>query len=590
MDKEQEGRTPRRDGPGEEGAPGEEGDLSARRRPQLPFQLTNWQVVEIEGEIVGEIGAVAEHSPAEDRVQPDPALGAPGPRPMADRVDDVVVLMLHKRDLALAPGETENLAAAVMNNGDRPSVFELEAQGNVSPDWFPDMPLRFSLQPGERKTFTFQVSPPRTPAARAGNHACALVAHASGYPGRLSRAAFTVTLAPYAAFRLGALQPQHLTATWWERSATATLPLTNLSNFGAEFVLAGADSRRLCGFEFVTPEHPHPQTGRASVFLEPGESTLIDVTVMPRRLPFIGLFVQPAIYGIAARMAGEERSDRQAAQGVISPAALIGPWQLASVAGLAVIGLIGLGLAGLVLLMALRVGQPTKAAVREESPVVALLLSMEQPLPQANLASPASATPGRLPPPVTSQTGPASVPLAGFQEMPVVQPDQVTAPGEPAAVAPAQPVVVAPPSTGGMTYAQMFQEVADRYDLDWRRLAAQGYVESGFDALALGSQGSLGLMQIQPGTWQEWAPVVDAADPFDSYSSALVAAVYLDYLRAELGKRGYPQVEWMLAAYNWGPDKVFDLLERGGVWEDLPAEVRGYAADVLRIAQSIPAR
>jgi len=140
-----------------------------------------------------------------------------------------------------------------------------------------------------------------------------------------------------------------------------------------------------------------------------------------------------------------------------------------------------------------------------------------------------------------------------------------------------------------MTYAQMFQEVAGRFDLDWRQLAAQGYVESGFDALALGNQGSLGLMQIHPVTWQEWAPVVDATDPFDSYSSVLVAAVYLDYLRAELGKRGRPQVEWMLAAYNWGPDKVFNLLERGGVWDDLPVEVRDYAADVLRIAQGIPA-
>ncbi len=29
-----------------------------------------------------------------------------------------------------------------------------------------------------------------------------------------------------------------------------------------------------------------------------------------------------------------------------------------------------------------------------------------------------------------------------------------------------------------MTYAQMFQEIAGRYDLDWRQLAAQGYVRA----------------------------------------------------------------------------------------------------------------
>jgi hypothetical protein len=47
-----------------------------------------------------------------------------------------------------------------------------------------------------------------------------------------------------------------------------------------------------------------------------------------------------------------------------------------------------------------------------------------------------------------------------------------------------------------MTYAQMFQSVSAQYDLDWRMLAAQAYVESGFDALALSSAGAMGLMQV----------------------------------------------------------------------------------------------
>ena len=32
----------------------------------------------------------------------------------------------------------------------------------------------------------------------------------------------------------------------------------------------------------------------------------------------------------------------------------------------------------------------------------------------------------------------------------------------------------------------MFQEIALRYDMNWRMLAAQAYIESGFDSLALG--------------------------------------------------------------------------------------------------------
>ena len=128
-----------------------------------------------------------------------------------------------------------------------------------------------------------------------------------------------------------------------------------------------------------------------------------------------------------------------------------------------------------------------------------------------------------------------------------------------------------------------------RYDLDWRMLAAQAYVESGFDAVALGSRGDMGLMQILPDTWREWSPAVDATDPFDSYSNVLVAAAYLDYLRTLLSDRGYPQPGWTLVAYNWGPDQVLGHLAAGGTWESLPTVRRDYADQITRIAASIPA-
>jgi soluble lytic murein transglycosylase-like protein len=98
----------------------------------------------------------------------------------------------------------------------------------------------------------------------------------------------------------------------------------------------------------------------------------------------------------------------------------------------------------------------------------------------------------------------------------------------------------------------------------------------------------MGLMQIRPGTWNDWASTVDASDPFDAYSNVLVGAAYLNYLRGELSARGLPQQEWMLVAYNWGPDKVFSHIEAGGTWESLDPARRQYADDILRIAASIP--
>ena len=98
----------------------------------------------------------------------------------------------------------------------------------------------------------------------------------------------------------------------------------------------------------------------------------------------------------------------------------------------------------------------------------------------------------------------------------------------------------APATPAPMTYATMFHEIAGRYDLNWQVLAAQAYVESGFDSVALGAQGDLGLMQVHPATWHEWAPKVAASDPFDSYSNVLVAAAYLDYLRTTLSNAVTP--------------------------------------------------
>lgn len=139
-----------------------------------------------------------------------------------------------------------------------------------------------------------------------------------------------------------------------------------------------------------------------------------------------------------------------------------------------------------------------------------------------------------------------------------------------------------------MTYAQLFQAVGAQYDLDWRMLAAQAYIESSFDTLALSNAGAMGLMQVLPTTWREWAPAVGASDPFDSYSNVQVAAIYLDYLRTQLAQQGHPEKEWMLVAYNWGLDRVNEFLANGGGWQDLPAARRKYVEDILRVAQTLP--
>lgn len=574
----------------------EENASSAGPWRPLPPQLENWRVMEVEGQAA----RIADDSPHAPSPQDSSAPLNTG-RELTDHVDELIVLTIPDRRLVVASGGTGTMPVSLLNNGDQPLIFEVKIRGEAETTWFPEMPLRVPLQPGERKVFALQVAPSFGPQAEAGTYAFAVTATPVERPERYSRIVCVLTIDAYTDFRLGILQPERLTTSWWTPSAQAMLPITNLSNHEASFQIVGADQGRECIFEFDTPHDIFAQAGQATFVLGPGERRSIGVTILSRRQPTVSLSTQERPFRVAVQFVDDDghdlgrdrrRDHRQVVEGQIVSAALIGPWQVAALAGIAAAVLAIIMLTSAVMLLALRTGegQPVAMPTPPPAPAFALVLSMDEPVPTRELqaAPPAIAE-------STAATSAAPVVVAGPEQggLPVVQADQVSSPGEepaipqPSPVRPT-PVAVVPPSAGGMTYAQMFRQIAARYDLNWKMLAAQGYVESGFDSTAIGKQGSLGLMQVHPDTWQEWAPMVDVTDAFDTYSNVLVAAIYLDYLRATLGQQGRPQAEWMLAAYNWGPDKVLNLVAAGGGWTDLPIEVQKYATEVLRIAQSIP--
>jgi len=145
-----------------------------------------------------------------------------------------------------------------------------------------------------------------------------------------------------------------------------------------------------------------------------------------------------------------------------------------------------------------------------------------------------------------------------------------------------------PGQTGAMTYAEMFQKVAALYGMDWRQLVAHAQRESRLNPNAQGASGEVGLMQILPATWDEWAPLVQVDDPWDPYSNILVGAAYYSYIHSYFSDLGYTDPQWSLAAYNWGPDRVLTLLDKGGDWFSLPLTQRMYVADVLLGVENAP--
>jgi len=137
-----------------------------------------------------------------------------------------------------------------------------------------------------------------------------------------------------------------------------------------------------------------------------------------------------------------------------------------------------------------------------------------------------------------------------------------------------------------MAYEKIFQQVASEYDLDWHILAEQAWHESRFDPLAIGAANDMGLMQVLPKTWSEWAPKLGLFDPFDPESNIRVAAAYQAWIREQLIKLGRPETYWILAAYNWGIGNVLRLLKSGGDWSQVPKERRDYANSIILAAEA----
>jgi soluble lytic murein transglycosylase-like protein len=132
-----------------------------------------------------------------------------------------------------------------------------------------------------------------------------------------------------------------------------------------------------------------------------------------------------------------------------------------------------------------------------------------------------------------------------------------------------------------MAYEEIFQSVAGKYGLDWRLMVEQCFQESRFDPLAIGAASDMGLMQILPATWDEWAPKVGVYDPFDPESNITVAGAYLAWIREQMVKAGRPEPYWLLAAYDWGANNVLRLLQSGGSWKDVPDARREYATSII---------
>jgi len=87
-------------------------------------------------------------------------------------------------------------------------------------------------------------------------------------------------------------------------------------------------------------------------------------------------------------------------------------------------------------------------------------------------------------------------------------------------------------------------------------------VESGGDPFAISAKGALGLMQLRPHTAEAVAHGIGLRwegpeTLFDPVANVRLGVAYLERLRARYGN-----LSVALAAYNWGPTRISELLRR----------------------------
>jgi soluble lytic murein transglycosylase-like protein len=116
-------------------------------------------------------------------------------------------------------------------------------------------------------------------------------------------------------------------------------------------------------------------------------------------------------------------------------------------------------------------------------------------------------------------------------------------------------------------FAPALSRAAQRWSVSATLLAAQIYVESGFNPFAVSPAGAQGIAQFMPGT----ARGIGLRDPFDVPAAIGAQAQLMRDLLRRFGT-----VPLALAAYNAGPGAVLAC----GCVPPIP-ETRGYVARVL---------
>jgi hypothetical protein len=430
--------------------------------------------------------------------------------------------------ITVAPGQNAVWRVTVDNSTDKSAEIQASVVG-VKPEWVDIAPATLNLQPQQQAAFVVTVTPSIEVEEISVDTALALRLTSPQIPDWTEERRLNLRVTAADEFSLGPLIPREQELPWYRRQIRFILPVANNCGRPLRFRLRCGDEESRCRVTFSVPDAPHALQDGDTLTAEPWLTTFVNVYIRPARRRLFGLGKQDYYCTITATKL-EQALSRRSLLARIHSAPLLNPLNVA-----------------FFLLCLLIIGGLTLRALNEEA-FLDLVERLRVPVP---VSTPASESHLLLPPVLRVRKPPIG-------------------PGLPA----------------GSTYQDMFVHIGADYGLDWQLLAQQAYLESRLDPHAVGQSNEMGLMQIMPATWDEWAPKVGASDPFDAYENTKVAAAYMATIKHHLVTAGFTQDYWVLVAYNWGPRNLQLLLMNGRSWGEIPERSRQYAMDVVWAGKS----
>ncbi|MDQ4076134.1 MAG: transglycosylase SLT domain-containing protein [Chloroflexota bacterium] len=499
---------------------------------------------------------------------------------------------------------------SLTNEGEHPITVEPQVEG-IDASWVV-LARRVILEPGARRTVRAIVVPPRGQTTRAGEYSLALLLTAQRYPGWVCRREAILTVQPFYEVTLSLHSIEEGATPIFALERQVLAEVTNRGNAPVGLVLEGKYAEESCRVTFGGSDDATLERKQLELALLPGEEVRVLVTITLHQPSWerIGRRVReftvtatttedpPLQHDVRGQLVYPSPLESRIVvmSGFVTVILLCGLllWTLATPSpapmrastmwmgtnntfpGLAVIENAEPLVAGIADPNPRRTEQVSQNTLLAESaPIIAVGVATEVPVPVDEiqvLAEQIIVTPS--PPPRDEQPAPQETPQATtVAEVSVAH--GIT-----------EEVPAADVAMQGESYEELLGEVALHHGLDWHLLASMVYQESRFNPTALGRDNDMGLMQILPSTWELVAPQVNVYDPFDPYSNLMAGAYYLTSLQQRFAQLGYPEIYWALAAYNWGPVNLTNLLKEGGGWEQVPVVVQRYVWNILSEAVS----